>query len=407
VLEKGLTKEQARTLWFKEVVPFVQAQRKAHAAGDPKNYYNKEANRYYKELIKGLEVFGNPDQGLISKGAGNAASYFTGFAPHIATYDVFELITKGMTQYGSFNFIKGMGSLVLKSKGFGAFGRMEENKALYFGTEFHDPNKGKFKKGAQWLVDHINPQYYSNNLLTNGAAEIGRAAGVDPAEAVRKIAFIKEIGNTPAYLRSGGAEAIWARYSTEAVKFYIDIHADLGRALIKKDPKAFTAAFGHVFTYHALLTAMAGAGASLPKGLDKVLNVITNSTDEDNFFTQMNEQFPIDLVSKATGVDAKKGLQLGAPAYGLAFSAATGIWHKALSAPYKAGEQINDGNYIEAAGIAAEGAQMLGSLFYRNLFLTKTAKNIFKLSTDYFADGYIDTEKPMELFTGKDSTANY
>lgn len=381
VLDKGLSKPEARTLWNEKVVPVVEKQQTNHFKADSKNYYQFMADNYYADMKEGLEVFGGDRDfltNLVSKGAG----YFTGYAPHIAYYDVNELITKGMTRYGAWHFGKGMATMLLKTKGYGAFLRQAENEALYQGTKFSIEETLKSKAG--WLMEHINPQFYSNNLLVNGSAEIARSAKVDPAEAVRKIGFIKEIGNNPQYLRRGGAETTWARYSTEAAKFYLDIHADVGRAILRRDPKAFTAAMGQVLTFHGLMTGMAGFGASLPAGVDKGLQILAGAKDDEDFYNRMNEAVPFaNVLGKVSGQDAKKGLQIGAPAFGLGYSATFGMLGKTASAPNKILQAVQDNDYALAAGTGLEALQMAAALKWRNPVLTKQFSNYVKLGARY------------------------
>lgn len=383
VLNQGLSKTEGRTLWNKEVKPIVEEQRKLHFQENPTNYYEFMANRYYDRMAEGVEVFGG-ESNILHDSARKAAGYYTGLSPHIAFYDVLELITKGLTRYGPINFTKGMANLLVETKGVGAFGRLEQNKSLYFGTNFSGPEPGKVKAGAQWLAEHIDPQYYSNNLLVNGSAAIGRAAGVNPAEAVRKIGFIKEIGNAPEYLAGSDASITWARYSFEAAKFYLDIHADLGRAMLAKDAKAFTAAAGQVLTYHGLLTTIAGVGASLPPGVGKLANAIAGVDDEDSVLKAADEALPFaNVMGKASGLNMKRGLQVAAPAFGLAWSAGNGLVSKASKDIPEAVEALrNDDPYL-ATGLMLEAVQSGLAVRYRNPFLTKTAKNWFITGAEF------------------------
>lgn len=395
VLQGGLTKVEGRKLWNEKVVPVVSKSKKEHFESDAEGYYKHMAGKYYKDLKDGKEVFGGGSN-VIEKTAKNAAGYFTNLAPHIAIYDVFELMTKGITQYGGLNFTKGMANLLLKSKGVGAFGELAQNKALYFGSPFKEEGAKTGLQKAGWLLENLNPQKYSNNLLVNGAAEIGRAAKVDPAEAVRKIGFIKEIGNTPAYMRDGGASITWARYSTEAAKFYLDIHADLGRALNKKDPKAFTAALGQVITYHGLLTGLAGGGASLPANTGKLLSALVGADSEDELFSSVNELPFTNILGKATGLDTKKGLQVGAPAFGLAFSAGNslvkgGNISKSLVA-------LREDEPLQATGLMLDALHSGLALKYNNPFFTKTMKNSFILATDWLDGEEMEPEEKVKLF---------
>lgn len=404
VLSGGLSQKEARKLYNETVVPVVKEQQKAVFEKDPQAYYKYMANKYFEDMIEGVELFGG-DETLVASAARKGAGYFTGYAPHIALYDVGELVTKGITRFGPWHFTKGLATALIKSKG-KILGQMPENKTLYIGVDYAS-DKSNFKQGAAWLLEHINPQYYSNNLLVNGSAEMARSAGMDAAEGVRKVGFIKEIGNTPAYLRRGGAEITWARYSTEAAKFYIDIHADLGRAIASKDPKAFTGALGSVLMYHGTMTALAGVGSSLPTGTQKLLNIITDSTDEDNLFARADEAVPFsNMLTKATGVDAKKGMQIGAPAFGLSYGAAQGLFEKFGSNEAKIKEALDDGDNVKAFGYALEGAQSLAALKWRNPLLTKTAKNMVILGNDYWSDE-LETADKIELFTGKGTAVGF
>lgn len=395
VLDNGLSQVEGRKLWNEKVRPVVEQQRQAVFQKDPEGYYKKMAQGYFDDMSNGVEVFGG-DEAWHSKAFRKGAQYYTGYSPHIALYDVGELVTKGMTRFGPYHFTKGLATALWKSKG-GILGRMDENKALYSGVDFAR-QKGK----GHWLMEHINPQYYSNNLLVNGSAEMARSAGMDAAEGVRKVGFIKEIGNTPAYLRKGGAEITWARYSTEAAKFYIDIHADLGRAIARKDPKMFAGALGSVLTYHGVMTALAGAGSSLPAMPDKFLKAITNSEDEDDLFSQIDEDVAFsNILGKSTGVNARRGLQLGMPAYGLAFGAGMGLLGKPISNAPKIKEALENGDQGEAFKLTFEAAQGPVALFRSNPLLTKTFKN---MAFDLW-DDELEAEEKIELFTGKDSIA--
>lgn len=403
VLDQGLSRVQARELYDKNVVPVVKEQQSQHFSQDAQGYYKFMAYNYYRDMLDGREVFGGENDfitNLISKGTG----YFTGYAPHIAFYDVTELITKGMTQYGPWHFTKGMATMLIKTKGYGAFLHQEENSALYHGTHFAETPGLKTK--GKWLLEHINPQYYSNNLLVNGSAEIGRSAGVDPAEAVRKIGFIKEIGNSPQYLRRGGAETLWARYSTEAAKFYLDIHADLGRAIMNKDPKAFAAAMGQVITFHALMTGAAGVGASLPVGVDKAVQIAAGSGDDTEFYERMNQALPFaNVLGKMSGQNVRKGLQFGAPAFGIGYSATFGMIGKVGANTQKAIQAAQQNDYATAAGLSLESLQMAAALKWRNPVLTNQFKNYVKLGAQYTQPGEDWNQFPADvgsvLLTGK------
>jgi hypothetical protein len=405
VLNQGLSREKARMLWEKEVKPVVEKQRVEAYKANPEGYYKHMADKYFDDMAEGVEVFGG-DESWISGAARKGAQYYTGYAPHIAIYDIGELVTKGMTRFGPWHFTKGLATALVKSKG-KILGRLEENKSLYFGIDYAT-DKSKFKQGADWLLEHINPQYYSNNLLVNGSAEMARSAGMDVAEGVRKVGFIKEIGNTPAYLRSGGGEITWARYSTEAAKFWLDIHADLGRAVLNKNPKAFIGALGSVLAYHGTMTALAGVGSSLPAMPDKLLKMINDSSDEETFFDRVDRDIPFtNLVTKATGIDAKQGLQLGVPAFGLAYGASSGLIGKPVTNLPKIKEALQQGDTATAFALSYESvAGPIAFTRFGGPWATKTGVNSVKLGADYWADQLTPKEK-VELLTGKGSAVGF
>lgn len=405
VLEQGLDQPSARELWNKTVAPVVEKARVAAYQSNPEGYFKKMADQYFDDMAEGVEVFGG-DQNWIADKARKGAAYYTRFAPHIALYDVGELVTKGITRFGPWHFTKGLATALIKNKG-NILGRVDENKALYSGVDYAT-NRGAFKEGASWLLEHINPQYYSNNLLVNGSAEMARSAGMDAAEGVRKVGFIKEIGNTPAYLRRGGAEITWARYSTEAAKFWLDIHADVGRAVINKDPKAFFGATGSLLAYHGTMTALAGAGSSLPAMPNKLLEIINGSDNEEDAFEKFDKEFAFsNLLTKATGVDAKHGLQLGMPAFGLAFGAAMGLVGKPLTNAPKIQEAVAEGDTAKAFALSYESIAAWGALV-RPLgpLTTKTGTNMVTAASDFFSQD-LDTKEKIELFTGKGTAVGY
>jgi hypothetical protein len=323
--------------------------------------------------------------------AKNVAGNITGINPVVAGLDYLEFFHKSATIYGPHKMLQGLLIAAKDAKVIGMFGRTKANQNLYHGLEFAG-EKGKIRKGAEWLLDHTDPQYYSNNFLVNASAGVAKAAGVPETEAVRRIAFIKEPGNTPQYLmNASNADITWARYSTEAFKFYSDAWANIGRAKKSGDAQQMTAALHSIIGIHLYMGIATGSKAMMPLGSDKLVSWADEKITQDDIdpFEYLDEVGPFNLMEKLTGLDVSSKTQIGGiPAFGLAYSAYNSTSKSLPSKLNKTWEAMEEGDYAAAAKHGFYALSLGLSPFTRVPAATKTAREITGLVVDGSAEGY-------------------
>jgi len=389
ILANGLSREQGLKLYRREVVPNLPTSKQIDAQFGAGTYQAQLAKEYVAAERSGGVMFNTSKAPLHIWMAKNVAGNITGMNPVIAGLDFIEFFHKSATIYGPHKMIQGLA--IASKDGLKMFGRTEGNQALYHGMEFAG-EKGKVRKGAEWLLNHTDPQYYSNNFLVNASAGVAKAAGVPEAEAVRKIAFIKEPGNTPQYLmNASNADIVWARYSTEAFKFYADTWANVGRAYKNKDSQQMAAALHGVIGMHVYMGVATGSKAMMPLGSDKLVSWVDEKITQDDVdpFEYLDEVGPFNLMQKLTGLDVSENTQIGGlPAFGLAFSAYNSTTKSLPSKLNKAWEAMEQEDYAAAAKYGFYTLSLGLSAFTRNPLATKAAREITGLVIDGSDEGY-------------------
>ncbi len=416
VLKEGLNPEAAQKLYKGTVAKKVAAQKaKYMKAGTPDRYIQSRANQYFDDMLEGAEYFRGASNDPMRKIAKTTAGNITGLNPVIAFFDYKELLDKGLTIYGYKNFFTGL-ARSLKNPA-AAFERNKEVLAIngYTGQQLLKREQSKFAKGAEWLTDHLDPQYYSNNFVTNAAYHIGQAAGVPEREAIEKIVFKAQPGNAPEYMRHAvkdSADYVWARYTVEASKFYLQNWANLGRAIKSKDAKATVNAMGALATFYATGSIVSGTRSTLPSGVDWAINYLAGDDPEEtgDIFDDIDNALPFNLIHKTTGVDFSSRLQPGLPMFGLAWGAANSTIEGIGRNGQKAAEAAREGDWM-AAGKASFLTLHAGlSARFRNPLLTKTVRELTELAIDY-ASGEIDDEgvpeRLVKEFAGKEALKKY
>jgi len=418
ILQNKLTRSQARVLWREKVVPVVDKQEQAFRDElGSKDYLQQRADKYLADMREGTELFSIGNSAPQVQIAKTTAGNITGASPIIAGLDHLELLNKGLTLYGPKNFAQGMATLIFKH-GPKAWGRISEfeNAGLYSGSPFEITEKPLIEIGSTrimtpkpvaWLSERIDPMYYSSNFLHNGAVYIGRAAGVGEQEAIRKIAFTPELGNTPEYMRNSwmSADTTWARYTVEASKFWLQTHGNLKKALESGDVKKAAGAAGSLFTFYLTLQTAGGSRAMIPKGLDKIINKLY-SDDEQDVFEAIDAALPwLNLPKKTTGVDLSSKIQFGAPTFGLAYSAVERKFGSAGKGVTDTGNYVKSGDWVNASVEVFRLLHTVGSMSIRSPLVSGTSEKILDFSIDYNR-GELEDPAPIaatEKFLGKEA----
>lgn len=395
-IDNNLTQPEARKLWHEVVRPVAEEQEKAYKqTADAMLYKKQRVQNYFDDMKGGEWMFGGTDNPIATV-ARRGAGFLTGYDMTIAMYDMFELLYKGVSVHDPVTLTRGVANTLWKGKVGKAFGRMDENKPFYASLDFAENSAtGRMQLGKKldWLMDHLNPQYYSNNFLVNVAAEMGRISGKGAADSVEKIAFIPKLENTPEYMRRGMAEMTWARYGTEAFKYYLDMHAGLGRAVISKDPKAFVGSMAQLTMWYGLTSAITGTRTWSPPIIGDFIAAATKNDNEDDIFDQMDQIPVFNLVEKATNMDLSKSLRISAPLYGLAYSNSTSQVGKLESTGTRILKAIQGDDPAQAIKIGLEAAFLGTALrFGVNPITNKSTKEWLDLAIDYHS-GDIDAEE--------------
>ena len=307
-------------------------------------------NDYLNFYRRGGEFYGGKPPTGFGILASNAIRNLVMFNPIITGLNVFEFLPKSIANYGVDNTLRGMTRYLTEVNG-QFWKRIPELEA-----------RGVYAKRIreEGLISKLDLLNLTENPLRGASYYVGEAAGVNPLEALQKVAFVYRPGRVPRMLWSveGAQSVALMRYFIEATKMYSQWMKNVFDGVRTGNAQLAGEGAKALALFSFMQAVQTGAQSAIPEPLWNLL-----PEDFKDGILEFDENAPINLLKKTTGVDlAERTQPLPSLGLGVGFQIAQRQADLAARQFTNTAVALSEEEFTAAGVEFAKGVMKLGAL---------------------------------------------